>query len=143
MSYIQSQKGLSVLLQTRNSFKIVVWASSGVNFINFLHTAFALKDPKSIKNTVESSVFFYAFGINERKSCTHNIDGIEPWCQFHQCFTCVFFAQNFGAKNYKAVFWVWSFGVKNFVQKNVHVKCWWNWLQVSISLMFYVQFLLK
>ncbi len=28
-----------------------------------------------------------------------------------------FFVQNFGAKNYKAVFWVWSFGAKNFVQK--------------------------
>jgi len=44
--------------------------SSGVNFINILRTAFALVDPKSVKNTVRSSVSFYAFGIYERKSCT-------------------------------------------------------------------------
>jgi len=33
-------------------------------------TAFTLVDPKSIKNTVKSSVSFYAFRIYERKSCT-------------------------------------------------------------------------
>ncbi len=32
-----------------------------VNFINVLRTAFALVDPKSVKNTVKSSVSFYAF----------------------------------------------------------------------------------
>ncbi len=42
----------------------------GVNFINVLRTAFALVDPKSVKNTVKSSVSLYAFGIYERKSCT-------------------------------------------------------------------------
>ncbi len=41
-----------------------------VNFINVLRTAFALIDPKSVTNTVKSSVSFYAFGIYERKSCT-------------------------------------------------------------------------
>ncbi len=50
----------------------------GVNFINVLHTAFALVDSKSIKNTVKSSVCFYAFGIYERKSCTQDVDEIEP-----------------------------------------------------------------
>jgi len=35
-----------------------------------LRTAFSLVDPKIVKNTVESSVSFYAFGIYERKSCT-------------------------------------------------------------------------
>ncbi len=49
-----------------------------VNFINFQCTAFALVDPKSIKNTVKSSVSFSAFGIYERKSCTLNVDEIEP-----------------------------------------------------------------
>ncbi len=44
--------------------------SPGVHFINILCTAFALVDPKSIKNTVKSSMSFYAFGIYERKSCT-------------------------------------------------------------------------
>jgi hypothetical protein len=43
---------------------------SSVNFINVLSAAFALVDPKSVKNTVESSVSSYAFGICERKSCT-------------------------------------------------------------------------
>jgi hypothetical protein len=42
----------------------------GVNFINVLCTAFALVDPESVKNTVKSSVSFYAFGIYKRKSCT-------------------------------------------------------------------------
>jgi len=32
-------------------------------------------------------------------------------------FTRTFFLQNFGAKNYKAVFWVWNFGAKDFVWK--------------------------
>jgi len=33
--------------------------------------------------------------------------------QLHQCFTSAFFVQNFGAKNYKAVFWVQKkFGAK-------------------------------
>ncbi len=37
--------------------------NSGVNIINILCTAFALVDPKSVKNTVKSLVSFYAFGI--------------------------------------------------------------------------------
>jgi len=41
----------------------------GVNFTNVLHKAFTLVDPKSVKNAVKSSVFFYAFGIYGRKSC--------------------------------------------------------------------------
>jgi len=44
--------------------------NAGVNFINVIRTAFTLVDPKSVKNTVKSSVSFYAFGIYERKSCT-------------------------------------------------------------------------
>ncbi len=34
------------------------------------------------------------------------LQSIETRCQFHQRFTHAFFVQNFGAKNYKAVFWV-------------------------------------
>ncbi len=51
---------------------------TGDNFINFLRTAFAHVDPKSVKNTVKSSVFLYAFGIYKRKSSTYNVDEIEP-----------------------------------------------------------------
>ncbi len=50
----------------------------GLNFINVLHTAFILVNPKSVKNTVKSYVYFYAFGICERKRCTLNVDEIEP-----------------------------------------------------------------
>jgi len=60
---------------------MLVKLKPGGNFINVLHTAFALVDPKSVKNTVKSSVSFYAFGIYERKSCTYNVDEIEPWWQ--------------------------------------------------------------
>ncbi len=56
---------------------LVKWILSGVNVINILHTAFALVDPKSVKNTVKSFVYFYAFGIYKRKSCTYNVDEIE------------------------------------------------------------------
>jgi len=49
---------------------MLVKLTPGVNFINILCTAFALVDPKSVKNTGKSSVSFYAFGIYKRKSCT-------------------------------------------------------------------------
>ncbi len=55
----------------------------GVNVIIILQTAFALVDPKSIKNTVESSVSFYAFGIYERKSCMQNVDEIDTCSQLN------------------------------------------------------------
>jgi len=42
----------------------------GVDSTNVLHEAFMLVDPESVKNTVKSSVSFYAFGICERISCT-------------------------------------------------------------------------
>ncbi len=42
----------------------------GVNFTNILPTAFTLVDPESVKNTVKSSVSFYAFRICACKSCT-------------------------------------------------------------------------
>jgi len=48
--------------------------SARVNFIKVLQAAFAHADPKSVKNTVKSSVSFYAFRIYERTSCTYNID---------------------------------------------------------------------
>jgi len=50
----------------------------GVNFTNILLAALTLVDPKSIRNTVKSSVTSYTFGICELKSCTKNVDEIEP-----------------------------------------------------------------
>jgi hypothetical protein len=42
---------------------------AGVDFINVKSTAFTLIDPKSVNNTVKSSISFYAFSIYESKSC--------------------------------------------------------------------------
>ncbi len=41
---------------------------TGVNFIYILHTAFALVDPESVKNTVRSSVFFTLLGSTSVKA---------------------------------------------------------------------------
>ncbi len=50
----------------------------GLNFINVLHTAFTLEDPKKRKKDSQVVNLFYAFGIYERKSCRYNVDEIEP-----------------------------------------------------------------
>ncbi len=104
---------------------------SGVNFINILRTAFALIDPKSVKNTVKTSVYVrYAFGIYERKSCTWNVDEIDTRCQNHQYFTGIFFSDD-------GVFHSFPVCVCNFLCKRKSMKknllIWWNWLQLSIS----------
>jgi len=49
----------------------------GVNFTNILRPAFTGADPKSVKKRVKLSIFFYAFGIFKRKSCTKNVDEID------------------------------------------------------------------
>ncbi len=53
----------SVTRSTEKIMKGLFPELSGVNFINVLHSAFTLVDPESIKNTVNSSVTFYAFSI--------------------------------------------------------------------------------
>jgi len=60
----------SMLCARKISINLLVQLAPGVNFINILRTAFMLVDPKSVKNTVMSKVYFYAFGICEHKSCT-------------------------------------------------------------------------
>jgi len=47
----------------------MIISKSGLNFINILRTGFAHADPESVKNTNDLTVFFYAFGIYERKNC--------------------------------------------------------------------------
>jgi len=59
-------------------WKMLMKLSPGVNFINILRTAFALSDPKSIKNTVDSSVSFYAFGIYKVKSARRMLMKLSP-----------------------------------------------------------------
>jgi len=54
-----------------------------------------------------------------QKMCAFNIDEIDAWCQFHQRFTHAFFVQNFGAKNYKALFLALRlFGAKILYEKS-------------------------
>jgi len=50
-------------------------------------------------------------------------------CQFHQHFTCTFFADILAPKNFKPKTQLCDFWRQNFVQKNVCVKYWWKWLQ--------------
>ncbi len=45
----------------------------------------------------------------------------------------VFFVQKFGAKNYKALFWLWDFLSPKSHMKNANVKRWWNWQQYLMS----------
>ena len=44
--------------------------------------------------------------------------GMDTLCQFHQHFTCAFFVQNFGAKNYKTeLFALQFFGAKYWLKR--------------------------
>jgi len=70
--------------------KLTPW----LNFINILHTAFTLIVPECANKTVKSAVSFGAFGTYERKSCTYNVDEIEPLSRFYvQAFA--YFRHNF------------------------------------------------
>jgi hypothetical protein len=57
---------------------MLVKLTPGVNFINVLRVAVAPVDPKSVKNTVKSSVSFYTFGICKRKSCKIMLVKLSP-----------------------------------------------------------------
>jgi len=67
---VTREKLREALSYKKCSHKMLMKLTPGLNFINVLRTAFTLVDPKSVKNTVKSSVFFYSFGIYGRKSCT-------------------------------------------------------------------------
>jgi len=54
-----------------------VSSTAGVNIINILGAVFTQANPKSVKDTDDLTVFFYAFGICDRKSCLQNLDEIE------------------------------------------------------------------
>jgi len=114
---------------------------SGLNFINVLRTAFTLVDPKSVKNTVkssvsfysfgicrhknctESSVSFYSFGICRHKNCTENVDKIEPRCQFYQHFTSSFLFESIFHSFSLLIAWLCILDKEYWLQKLL-VKCW-------------------
>jgi len=49
-------------------------------------------------------------------------------------FYAQLFCQYFGANNYKAERWLEKATQSTFVQKNLRLKCWWNWQLLSFSL---------
>jgi len=61
-----------ITLELRTSVFDMISAVGGTLglFTGISVIAFALVDPESVKNTVKSTVSFYAFGIYERKNCT-------------------------------------------------------------------------
>ncbi len=50
-----------------------------VDFINIFTPCFCNRSSPKRKSSVKSSVSFYALGIYKRKSCTWNVDEIEPY----------------------------------------------------------------
>jgi len=67
-NFVSEKKTMPVMLRR---------LTPGIDFTNILRTAFVLVDHESVKNTVKSSVSFYAFGIYESKSCTYDVDEID------------------------------------------------------------------
>ncbi len=63
----ESERNFGVLRMHRpRSINATYLRQAGVNFTNVLRTASTLVDSESVKNTVKSSVSFYAFGICTR-----------------------------------------------------------------------------
>jgi len=80
----------------------------GVNFINVLRTDFTLVGPESVKRYWRLNCIFCAFGIYERKSCTLNIDEINPSRSAKRQSNHQYLCALLGCK----------------------LKCWWYWPKV-------------
>jgi len=97
------------------SFDFYSVAKTGVNFINVLRTAFTLVDPKSVKRNWQLDWILTLLGATGVKAVHKYVGEIEPWCQFHQCFTGAFFVRKFvQSQTLKQR--------KDFCTKNVRVK---------------------
>ncbi len=57
-------------------------AAGGVNFINVLHTAFTLVDPKSVKKIDNLTVFFTLLGSASVKAVRRTLMKLSPGHQF-------------------------------------------------------------
>jgi len=82
--------GFGTKIRTKNACVNVDEIDTKCQFHQCFKYSFYVRRSQKRKNTVKSSVSFYAFGICERKSCKKNIDEIEPRCQFHQHFLHAF-----------------------------------------------------
>jgi len=68
--YDISKQGQHKITCPKATCKMLIKSAPGHNFINILLKAFTPTDPKCVKMTVKLSIFFYAFGIYKRKSCS-------------------------------------------------------------------------
>jgi len=67
------------LLYVKAAVEMLVKLTPGLNFINVLRTAFTLVDPKSIKKTLMTKLYFLHFwDLRVQKLC------IECWWNWHQ-----------------------------------------------------------
>ncbi len=53
---------------------------NGLNFINVLHTAFALVDPKSVKDTDDLTIIFTLLGSTGAKAVHRILMKLTPDC---------------------------------------------------------------
>jgi len=72
---------------------------------------------------------------NRLEICSLKVGDIDCWGQFHQHFMHAFFVR----KSFEQIFSAWSLALNKLLYKNVRIKSWRYWLQVSISSIFYLR----
>ena len=93
------EKGFSY---KKGTHKILMKLTPGLNFINVLCTAFTLEEPKSIKKTDNSSVFFMLLGSTSLKAKCKYVAEIDSRAQFHQHSMYSFYAHR--SRKHKKIF---------------------------------------
>jgi len=66
----KTEKLRKTLGNVKAAFKMLVKSTPGLNFTNIFIRSFYSRSSQKRKNSVKSSVSFYAFGIYRRKSCS-------------------------------------------------------------------------
>jgi len=80
-------------------------------------------------NTLFSRINQKRSGLKSQSWLSRNsVKTLSFWSRFHQHFTRAFFVQNFGTKNYKAVFWDWNFLAPKYRRKKRTQNVEKNWL---------------
>ena len=68
-------------LYKKGNNKMLMKLTPGLNFTNIFTLRFYARRFQKGKKTDDLTVYFCAFEIYERKSCTLNVDEIDPWFQ--------------------------------------------------------------
>ncbi len=84
---LQAENSCSKDLRKKCARKMLMKLTAVVNFINVQQAAFACTDPK-VHKKLTIWLSFCAFGICGRKSCSYNVEEIDPWCKKMQSFFC-------------------------------------------------------